>query len=757
MKHVTLFRILLPLLLIAVLMTGIAYAALLDEGPTVPAVIGSTPPTLGHGFPLWYRDTNRVPLQLCTNTAMCLFALPNPLQPARFPDNMPNEVFFHSADTSMPTPAGTADLITGVEGNILTETDGSLTLVSFARVRIRVDTNVAGTYVVTTPYKQYTFTNVPAGTRGINFTEDIGIGPNGHFAGALSGSIGPFLYCTDAPFPATDGTGGSYIGHNGTPCKVLGSTFPSTQNPSNFFRVQGPAGFGTVTTTDFLITGKLYTEVIPTPLKVDKVTYALDTAGMQVNAFATTQALSNQVNGALPFPANFALTGALSSLQLTGTGIPTQNMATSNPADGTFFSASGLFTTPGAIPADVTVTNTSDTPPVVKSVPLVDEVVIDQAAYDQATGKLSITASSFDRVANPDLQAYLPGMTNPLGTLSNGQLNVTFPVTDNSGPQPKTYSNPASTITVKSAKGGSATEPVVTFIPVQPEPATGLTVLPTAVSPQAAGTPITFVASATGGSVSYEYQFYLNDGSGYVLIQPYSSATSWTWTPSSAGNYDIFVEARSAGSAALRDTFASVNFYRITAPATSVSIDVNNPSPQAVGAPISFTANGNGGSGSYEYRFWLNVGGTYQVVQEYSTNNVWIWNPTIPGAYDVFVEVRTAGTSVNRDAFNTLLVYRITPVPAASVSLNANLTSPQATLTPVVFTAGASGGSGGYEYRFYINSGAGYALVQPYSTLNSWTFTPIIAGNYDVFVETRSIGSLVDREAFNSIVTYEIQ
>jgi len=457
------FQTCLPLLLLAALLAGNARAALLDLGPTVPAVVGSTPPTLGHGFPLWYRDTNRVPLELCTNEAMCLFVRPNPLAPVSFPTNIPNELFYFSADASMTTPGGTALLVSGVEGNILTNTDGSLNLISFARVRIRVDTNVAGTYVVTTPYKQYTFTNVPVGTRAINFTEDIGIGPNGVFTGALSGSIGPFLYCSDAPFPATDGTGGSYIGHNATTCKVLGSTFPSAQNPSNFFRIQGPAGFGTVTTTDFTVTGKIYTEVTPTPLTVDKATYALDSTGMQVNAFATSQALSNQVNGALPFPANFALTGAPTVLQLTGTGIPTQNLATNNPADGKFFSDSGLFTTPGSIPASATVTNTADTPPVVKTVPLVDEVVIDKAAYNPLTGTLSITASSLDRVAAPPLKAFLPGMTAPLGTLSNGQLNITFPFTDNSGPQPKTYTIPASTIEVTSAKGGSATASVATF------------------------------------------------------------------------------------------------------------------------------------------------------------------------------------------------------------------------------------------------------------------------------------------------------
>jgi hypothetical protein len=525
------FAIFLPMLMLLAMLSTTAGAVLLDVGPTVPPVIGSTPPTLGHGFPLWYRDFNRVPLELCVDEAMCLFARPNPAQPVRFPDNMPDEVFFHSADATMATPAGSADLITGVEGNILTETDGSLTLVSFARVRIRVDTNVAGTYVVTTPYKQYTFTNVPVGLRGINFTEDIGIGPNGHFQGALAGSVGPFLYSQGAPFVTATG---SYVG-NLTALPVLGSSFipPGESQPANYFRVQGPAGFGTLTTNLFTVTGKLYPEVTPTPLKVDKVTYAQDNSGIRVNAFATTEALSNQTNNALPFPQNFALTGALSTLQLTGAGIPTQNLFTNSPADGRFFSASSIFSAPGIMPTEVTVTNTNDIPPTVKTAPLVDEVVIDKATFNTLTGVLSLSASSYDKVANPALQAFMPGMTAPLGTLANGQLNVTFPVTDNSVNPSKTYAIPPATVSVASALGGSATAPVTTFIQasnyaITSGAAPNGSISPAGVTSVAAGSSQTYIITPNTG---FKVDVLVVDGT----ILP--GATSYTFTNVTADHY----------------------------------------------------------------------------------------------------------------------------------------------------------------------------------------------------------------------------
>ena len=99
MRALKMFRSLLPLLLVATLMGGTVQGALLDLGPIVPPVIGSTPPNLGHGFPLWYRDTNRVPLQLCVEEVPgCLpFVKPNPNQPMRYPDNMPDEIMYWSA------------------------------------------------------------------------------------------------------------------------------------------------------------------------------------------------------------------------------------------------------------------------------------------------------------------------------------------------------------------------------------------------------------------------------------------------------------------------------------------------------------------------------------------------------------------------------------------------------------------------------------------------------------------------------------
>jgi hypothetical protein len=87
------FGLLPALVTLLSLPAGNTQAALLDVGPTVPQVINSTEPNVGHGFPLWYRDTNRVPLQLCLDkSGMCLTAEPNTAAPFSFPGNLGDEL-----------------------------------------------------------------------------------------------------------------------------------------------------------------------------------------------------------------------------------------------------------------------------------------------------------------------------------------------------------------------------------------------------------------------------------------------------------------------------------------------------------------------------------------------------------------------------------------------------------------------------------------------------------------------------------------
>src|SRR5919107_6381666 len=72
-----------------------------------------------NGFPLWYKDTNNVKLELCTDPGdpYCIMGeVPNPAEPVSFPDNFPDEAFWSSAESSIDAGGGdSALLVTAVE------------------------------------------------------------------------------------------------------------------------------------------------------------------------------------------------------------------------------------------------------------------------------------------------------------------------------------------------------------------------------------------------------------------------------------------------------------------------------------------------------------------------------------------------------------------------------------------------------------------------------------------------------------------
>lgn len=759
-----LFAVLPVFLTLLTLLSGSASATLKDVGPLNPA----------NGFPVWYRDASSgpvvgypqgLPLEQCLSQTISPFAgaaggymcnlLPelqnpddpnsplifDPAQPIVFPSNFPSELFWWSGDALIAPgdPGNTlgvdATLVLGLEGAFGTGPVLAGDQVSFGRIRIRVDVPAGqgGTYRITHPYGVDTFTNVTdTNNRDINFTQDLGLGAPGQFGGALASRLGPFLVWTPDAGPATptnpDGTitvgTEVYVGDPNIEHTVTGSPFGT-----NFFRVerldaQGNV-IGSAQSNLFSITGKIYTTPIPTPMEIKRAVYSRTANLTVIDVFATAGILSNKP---VPTP---------SVLEVTATGIPAQTMETDG--QGNFFLHYEL-PAGTALPNTITVTNTADNAPVPKNTSLVDDVAISAAVYDPAAKTLRIQGSSSDTVTPPTIVTQL-GQLNQSGSLTVSNVLV-----------------PPPAINATSSIGGTDTEPVRISMPALVTPATGVTVAANVPSPQTVNTPMTFVAAGAGGTGSYEYRFYLNSGSGFAVVQDYSSANSWTWTPVSTGNYDIFVEVRSIGSTAERDAYATINFYQITgvpSPPTSVSASASPSGTQTVNSPITITASAAGGSGPYEYRFYVNDGGNYYLLQPYSTTATCTWVPGKTGTFDFFVEARAAGSSVQRDTFTNIFAYTVTAPVANAVTLTPDLAAPQAANTTITFTANASGGAGPYEYRFYLNSGGGFVEVQPYGA-NTFAWTPSASGTYDVFVEARTVGSSAFRETYNSVLGYQI-
>jgi len=419
------------------------------------AAVDPGPYTFATGkFPMWYQDNNLLSMELCQSRAtssrvpasvppayMCTL-LPEPgifddAQPMVFPDNWPPEAFWFLAETAIPAIGNSGyeldAYVAGIEAAFAAENPVDGDQQSFARIRIRVSVPSAGTYTITHPYGVETVNVATPGRRAINITRDVGIGAPGNFSGALNGAIGPFLRSVNGPYTEVNPETGAVETFVGDP--NLTEAVTGSPNNTNFVRISGPAG--TIQTSLFTLSGKVLDNRQQTPVEISRATYRRSTSGSggttRVEVFAKAGAGS-----ALCFRESIALVA----------GPPQSPCQTSMIGDNGLFFAQRTFT--GAVPPVVVVTASNPagtTRPTAVSSKLSDVVKINTARYNSDNGSLLIEATSTDEVEVPDLVAQGYGRLSKNGN----QQRITV----------IGLSQPPATVTVKSAAGGSDTEPVV--------------------------------------------------------------------------------------------------------------------------------------------------------------------------------------------------------------------------------------------------------------------------------------------------------
>jgi len=466
-------RTILPAV-VAALTVGVvspARAALERVGPV------NDDPRVG-GFPAWYQDTTGLAMEFCDpltqselDGAWCLLGAGEVIIPENFPTNFFDEHFYYAAESSLtPANGGKALLVIAVESafNLAVAPGEQIT---FSRIRVRLDPVPAdGTYRFIHPYGEE-FIDGAAGDR-IFFTDDVGIGAQGDFSGALNSRLGPFLAASATPggaempaltsanqTPDTDpahfggtfaptpypGTGKAYIADPARIGPVTGSPLPpfigndGLEHNHNVFRIEGPAGSaiggvnadGTtidfIESSDFTLMGRIFSDTIPGRVTVDRASYTASASAQKLDVFASgfqtqlgrlpTQARPAPVTPVLSFYegacGNDPVTGAL----IAPAGLTDQQMFQA----GTIFSAQSQ---PLVIPSHVCVKDSAardangTVVPAFFQAPVTDEIAVTKALYDYDTQTLSVSATSSDTVNPPALS--LDGF----GALTAGSITV---------------------------------------------------------------------------------------------------------------------------------------------------------------------------------------------------------------------------------------------------------------------------------------------------------------------------------------------
>jgi hypothetical protein len=204
-------------------------------------------------------------------------------------------------------------------------------------------------------------------------------------------------------------------------------------------------------------------------------------------------------------------------------------------------------------------------------------------------------------------------------------------------------------------------------------------------------------------------------------------------------------------------------------PLSVTNLAANLPSPQPVGATITFTATATGGAAPYQYKWWIFDGTTSTVGKSWSTGNSFAWTPTTPNPnYSVTVWARNASSTADtfdNPAAKLSLTFAISPalVPTvASVSPSSGPASggTSVTITGTNFVSGATLTFGGAAATSVIVVSATSITARtpahaagPVNVVVTTTQSGVLSNGFSYTSSTPSSISLVQRSGKNAGTT----
>ena len=249
----------------------------------------------------------------------------------------------------------------------------------------------------------------------------------------------------------------------------------------------------------------------------------------------------------------------------------------------------------------------------------------------------------------------------------------------------------------------------------------------------ALNTPITLSADITGGT-NVQYQFWVKrPGLGWEVVKTYSSVESYAYTPSSAGNYQFGIWVIDDNN---KNQQIEIIDYTVTSEAvqsvTLNSLDTNTGNTSEEDVAVTLNADVTGGS-NVQYQFWVKRPGRgWEIAQSYSSTDHYTYTPRSAGAYEFGLWVIDDNNKVQQIEIisHTVEVKATSPVKLNGLATN-NVSNSSDVELPIKLMADISGGSN-VQYQFWVKEpGRGWKITQSYSSTDSYTYTPSLAGVYE--------------------------
>jgi len=244
----------------------------------------------------------------------------------------------------------------------------------------------------------------------------------------------------------------------------------------------------------------------------------------------------------------------------------------------------------------------------------------------------------------------------------------------------------------------------------------------------AANTTVTISAPASGGSGSYEYDFYVIRDGRRIELQEWSESATCLWRPYTLGSYQVYAEVRD--SFGNTDESERVDCKVAYSELEMTSFVINPTDKVSAESRVTLEADAQAGYGGYQYKFYVVRDGAVITLQDYSARDTYIWTPVTPGEYTVFAEVKDSEGSIKKESCS----YSVNPLPFEVANFEINPGGTAYAGTKVALDINASGGAKPYQSQFYvIRNGKEKIILKDFSESMTYQWEPYTPADYEIY------------------------
>ena len=247
-------------------------------------------------------------------------------------------------------------------------------------------------------------------------------------------------------------------------------------------------------------------------------------------------------------------------------------------------------------------------------------------------------------------------------------------------------------------------------------------------SPQKAGTTVKLTVTSTGGSQKLQYKFYSECGGIWTKLWDYSDRSTYNWHATTVGTHTLYCDVKDEKG----KVYCARMQYRIEKGTAFVAdLNANRISGQYTGTEIRLLADSFNGSGEVRYKFYLEKGGVWVRLKDFSTQDYYLWTPEEPGFYNLYVDAKDAD---GRLASKRLCFTVEEGNPLRIKSLTAAPENPSAGES-VRLIGATTGGQGPVTYKFYYKLNGSWVRIRDFASTPECSFTPAHAGTYQIYMD----------------------